>query len=187
MKIFRSRTAIMLASAAAFSMTASPVFAQNWGGGWGRRDRHDDTGWIVGGIIGIGMIAAIASAASKSKRDNEARYPGRDYPNRDYRSDDYRNDGYRSGGYANDRDYRGDNAYRSNSYRSSSRGIDGAVDTCVNEVERGSSRVDTVDSVDRDGEGWRITGRISGGRNFDCSTDRDGRIRNATVDGRAAW
>jgi hypothetical protein len=184
MKILRSRTAIALGSAAAFAISASPALAQRWGGGWGggygQRDHHDDTGWIVGGIIGIGMIAAIASAASKSKRDNQARYP-----ERDYRNDDYRGDGYRGGGYANDRDYRGDNGYRSNSTRSSSRGIDGAVDSCVNDVERGSSRVDTVDSVDRDGEGWRITGRMSGGREFACATDRDGRIRSVTVDGRA--
>ena len=66
------------------------------------------------------------------------------------------------------------------------RGIDGAVDSCVREVERGSSRVDTVDSVDRDSDGWRVEGRMSGGRSFACSVDRDGRIRNATVDGRGA-
>jgi hypothetical protein len=171
-------------------MTATPALAQNWGGGWGgggwgHREHHDDTGWIVGGIIGIGMIAAIASAASKSKRDNQARYPERDYRGDEYRNDSYRGDGYRGGGYANDRDNRGDSSNRSSSYRSTSRGIDGAVDSCVYEVERGSSRVDTVDSVDRDGEGWRVSGRMSGGREFACSTDRDGRIRSSTVDGRA--
>ncbi len=180
MKILRSRIAIALGSAAMLSMSASPALAQSWGGGWGggwgQREHHDDTGWIVGGIIGIGMIAAIASAASKSKRDREARYPERDY----------RNDGYRGDDYARDRDdQRDNNGYRSNSYRSSTRGIDGAVDSCVYEVERGSTRVDTVDSVDRDGEGWRITGRMSGGREFACSTDRDNRIRSVTLDGLA--
>jgi hypothetical protein len=183
MKILRSRTAIALSSAAAFAMSATPALADRWGrgyGGWGHRDRHDDTGWIVGGIIGIGMIAAIASAASKSKKDKEARYP-----DRDYRNDDYRNNGYRGDDYARDRDDQRDNGYRSNSYRSTARGIDGAVDGCVYEVERGSTRVDTVDSVDRDGEGWRVTGRMTGGREFACSTDRENRIRSVTVDGLA--
>jgi hypothetical protein len=183
MKILRSRSAIALSSAAALAMTATPAFADRWGGGgWGHRDRHDDTGWIVGGIIGIGVIAAIAaSASSKKKREEEARYPNREYRNDDYRGSDSRNDGY-----ATDRDYRSNDANRSSTSRANSRGIDGAVDTCVYEVERGSNRVDTVDSVDRDGEGWRVTGRMSGGREFACSTDRDGRIRSATVDGRAA-
>lgn len=181
MKILGSRTAAMLASAAALSMSATPALAEHgWGGGyggWDQRDRHDDTGWIVGGIIGIGMIAAIASAASKSKRDREARYP-----DRDYREDDYRNNGYRGDDtrYTSRRD---DGARQS--YSGNSRGIDGAVDACVGEVERGSTRVDTVDSVDRDGTGWRVTGRITGGRSFDCSVDAGGRIRSASVDGRA--
>ena len=187
MKILGSRTAAMLASAAALSMSATPALAEHgWGGGyggWGHRDRHDDTGaWVVGGIIGIGMIAAIASAASKSKRDREARYPDRDYREDDYRNDGYRNDGYRSGDsrYSN----RSDDSSRQ-SYSGSSRGLDGAVDACVGEVERGSTRVDTVDSVDRDGTGWRVTGRLTGGRPFDCAVEANGRIRSATVDGRA--
>jgi hypothetical protein len=181
MKLKASRTAALFASAAALSLLATPALAQRgWGGGyggggWGHRD-HDDTGaWVVGGIIGIGMIAAIASAASKSDKNRRAR--DRDY---DYRDDDtYRNDDYRNNGY------RGDNTYRDNRYGSSNRGIDGAVDTCVGEVERGSTRVDTVDQVGRDGDGWRITGRVSGGRSFDCAVDGGGRIRSVTVDGSA--
>lgn len=188
MKLLGSRTAAMLASAAVLAMTATPALAnRGWGGGygsgWGHRERHDDTGaWVVGGIIGIGMIAAIASAASKSKREREARYPDRDYREGDYRDDDYRGDSYRGG----DSRYgsRSDDSSRQ-SYSGSSRNIDGAVDSCIGEVERGSTRVDTVDSVDRDGSGWRVTGRISGGRSFDCAVDTGGRIRSVTVDGRA--
>jgi hypothetical protein len=185
MKILGSRSGALLASAAALSMLATPAMARGgWGGGgWGHRDRHDDTGaWVVGGIIGIGMIAAIASAASKSKRDREARNPDRDYRDDDYRNDGYRNDGYRSGDsrYSN----RSDDSSRQ-TYSGSNRGLDGAVDSCVGEVERGSTRVDTVDSVDRDGSGWRVTGRLTGGRAFDCAVEANGRIRSATVDGRA--
>jgi hypothetical protein len=182
MKIFGSRTAAMLASVAALSMTAAPAMAQGWGGNGGRghhRD-HDDTGWIVGGIIGIGMIAAIASAASK--RDRDARERDYRYPDGDYRSDGYRSDGYRG------EDYRYGNRSGEASrqtYSGSARGIDAAVDSCVSEVERGSTRVDTVDSVDRDGSGWRVTGRIGGGRSFDCAVDADGRINSVSVDGRS--
>lgn len=181
MKIFGSRNAAMLASAAALSMLATPALADRgwgggYGGGWGHRDRHDDTGaWVVGGIIGIGMIAAIASAASKSNRDRQARNPDGDYRNNDYRGDYQSRDYGRSSG-SND-SYRG-------SYSGNGRSIDGAVDACVAQVERGSTRVDTVDNAGRDGDGWRVTGRVSGGRTFDCAVDGQGQVRRATVDGR---
>lgn len=117
-------------------------------------------------------------------RDRQARYPDRDRGNDGYQGD-YRGD-YR--GTDNGRDYGrnsgGNNGY-GQSYSGSGHNIDGAVDACVNEVERGSTRVDAVDTVGRDGEGWRVTGRVSGGRNFDCAVDGSGRIRSATVDGRA--
>ncbi len=189
MKIFRSRAAIALTSAAALAMTATPAFADGWGRGH-RRHNNDDTGWIVGGLIGLITIGAIAaSASSKNKRDRDARYPGGDYrPDRDYRDDGYRSDGNRDDyRYRGDSTYRDDSGYRDQGYRSSSRGIDGAVDNCVGEVERGSSRVDTIDSVDREGEGWRIEGRVSGGKPFTCTAGRDGRVSGLSVDGRAPY
>jgi hypothetical protein len=193
MNLLRSRKAIALASAAALAMTATPVLAQGWGGGWGghRRD-HDDTGWIVGGLIGLITIGAIAASASnKNKRDREGRYPDRDYRDDGYRNDGYRDDGYRGGGYREEGSRygsRNDGGYRDQGYRSSSsRGIDSAVDNCASEVERGSSRIDTVDSVDREGEGWRIEGRVGGGKPFTCTADRNGRISGISVDGRAPY
>lgn len=182
MKILRTRALGAIASAAALSLVATPAMAR----GWGHHRDNDDAAWIVGGIVGIGMIAALASAASKGKRDRDVRE--RDYrgDDRDYRGDDYQ------GGYRGD-DYRGqgyrygnrvDDAPRQ-PYSGSSRGIDSAVDACVIAVERGSARVDTVDSVDREGPGWRVTGSLDGGRPFDCAVDAGGRIRNVTVDGRA--
>lgn len=179
-----SRLSAMLASAVALSMVATPALARgDWGGGWGHERDNDDTGaWVVGGIIGIGMIAAIASAASKGKRDREARDRDYRYSDHDDRADDYRGDDYRgdTSRYGNRSDERSRQPYSG-----SARGIDGAVDSCVGEVEQGSVRVDTVDSVDRDGAGWRVTGRVSGGTSFDCAVDGDGRIRSATLDGRA--
>lgn len=184
MKILRSRAAVALTSAAALAMTATPAFAQGWGGGWGggRRHHNDDTGWIVGGIIGMITIGAIAASASNKNKNRR----NRDYDYRDGR--DYRD----SRDYRDDRDYRAEapryNERRDEGYARgySSRGIDGAVDSCVNEVERGSTRVDSVDTVGRDGDGWRVEGRISGGRPFACSVSGSGRIRSMSIDGRSA-
>ena len=188
MKILRSRAAVALTSAAALAMTATPALAQGWGGGWGggRRHHSDDTGWIVGGLIGlitIGAIAASASNKNKNKRDRDYDYrDGRDYRDSgDYRDGrDYRDEAPRYGERRDDGNYRG---YRQGY---SSRGIDGAVDSCVGEVERGSTRVDSVDTVGRDGDGWRVEGRIAGGRPFACSVSGSGRIRTVTIDGRSA-
>jgi len=181
MTILGSRVPRLLAAAAALTLVATPALAdRGWGGGYRHHDRDDTGAWVVGGIIGIGMIAAIASAASKSNRDRQARegtYRGDDYRGDNYRGNDYRGNDYRYGSRSDDT--RG-------SYSGADRGIDGAVDRCVGEVERGSTRVDTVDSVNRDANGWRVAGRIGGGQSFDCSVDGEGRIRSVTVDGRAA-
>ena len=73
-----SRSASTLAAAAVLSMAVAPAVAEargwrggGWGGGWGHRGHHDrvDAGDIFAGILIIGGIAAIASAASKADRD----------------------------------------------------------------------------------------------------------------------
>ncbi|MGQ7829415.1 hypothetical protein [Altererythrobacter sp. Z27] len=120
---------------------------------WRHRDRID-AGDVLAGVLIIGGIAAIANAASKSERD------------RNYRDERYRD-------YRNDRqDYRD----RRDTRRSTGgRGIDGAVDMCVAEIER-DVRIDSVDSVDRSGDGWRVTGTIFNGDRFTCQIGADGRI-----------
>lgn len=183
MKLFRSRSAAAIAFAAALSLTASPVMARGyggWGGGWGHRhhDRGIDGGDVLAGLLVIGGIAAIATAASnKNKQNREAdyRYPDNRSPDRDDRAGD---GGYQTppSGYGNDRNER--------DYGASDRNLDGAVDNCVAEVERGNTRVDSIENVGRDGDGWRVEGRADN-RDFSCAVDRDGRIRGVTVDGRA--
>ena len=127
--------------------------------GYRHRRHRVDAGDVLAGVLIVGGIAAIASAASSSERRNRTeRY-------RDYRED--RND------YRRDRDDRRD-ARRSSS---SGRGLDGAVDQCLSEIER-DVRVDQVDSVDRNGEGWRVTGTIFNGDRFTCTIGPDGRIEN---------
>lgn len=130
--------------------------------GWGRhrgwrRHRRVDAGDVVAGVLILGGIAAIASAASKNNRD---RYRERDYR---YRDRDYRD---RDRNY---RERRGDSRY------DGGRGIDNAVSQCVSEIER-DVRVDRVDSVDRAGDGWRVTGALYNGERFTCRIDNNGRI-----------
>lgn len=205
MKLFTSLPAVALASAAALSLTATPAMARHY-----HRDRGIDGGDVLAGILLIGGIAAIASAASKSGRDRDARdYRYEDGRYEDGRYPDTRHDDrgypaapYRQGGQHSDQDYRDWRAEhdRRGGYAGPGGGypaggadwrgagdIDGAVNACVGEVERGNRRADTVEGVNREPEGWRVDGRLSDGRSFSCTADADGRIRRATVDGRAAF
>lgn len=123
-----------------------------------RGHRHRvDAGDVLAGVLIIGGIAAIANAASK--------------PERRVRDERYRD-------YRQDREYYRD---RRDTRRSSGsgRGIDRAVDMCLAEIER-DVRVDNVDSVDRTGDGWRVTGTIFNGDGFTCVIGEDGRIE--TID-----
>ena len=137
---------------------ADSVNAQNhrWYGY--RRHNHVDAGDVLAGVLIIGGIAAIASAASRSERDRRE-----DYRNRDYRRDDYRDRPY------DYRERRGDSRY------DGGRGIDNAVSMCVSQIER-DVRVDQVDSVDRNGEGWHVSGTLYNGERFTCRIGEDGRV-----------
>lgn len=176
------RSAAVLASAAVLSMAATPALARDrgWGGGWGGHygRHHDDgisAGDVLAGVLIIGGIAAIASAASKSKKDREAREAG----------DEYRYPGDRTEPQANNSaDYGRNDADDRPEWREGT-GINGAVDRCLEEVERGSTKVEGVDSVNREGDGWRVAGRTGSGQDFACTVDTDGRIRSVSIDGRA--
>jgi hypothetical protein len=184
MKLFTSRPAIALAAAAALSMTATPAMARHW-----HRDRGIDAGDVFAGLIIIGGIAAVAAAASKSNREKRERERDYRYPDSDYRSDDRdyrypeRDDRYHYPDRRYGDDRRGTEPY-SGSYRGDS-SMDGAVNICTAEVERGRESVDTVESVSRDDDGWRVDGRTERGGDFSCTVGRDGRIERVTVDGRA--
>lgn len=120
---------------------------------WRHRDRDRvDAGDVIAGVAVIGAIAAIAGAASRSNRNSDSRYPQRyPYPAPQYRTDgaEYR---YGEGG-----------------------GLDRAADMCAREVER-YAPVGTVESVDRTGTGWQVSGRLRDGAQFTCSIGNDGRI-----------
>jgi hypothetical protein len=165
-----TRFAATLASVAAFSMMATPALANhNWGWGGSRHRDRVDAGDVITGILIIGGIAAIASAASSNNK--KKRY--------EPRSDDGRYDDARYEDDRNARDYGRDDRPQ---WQEGS-GINGAISRCLGEVGRGSDQSAEVDSVNREGDGWRVTGRAAGGE-FTCSIDRDGRIRNVNVGGR---
>ncbi|MEO7246948.1 MAG: hypothetical protein ABIW31_00715 [Novosphingobium sp.] len=172
------RFATAVALAACLSMAATPALAHDrggwggWGGGYGGGwrgdyDRGIDAGDVIGGLLVIGAIAAIATAASKSNRhrqDGTYRYPDPSYPR------------YNGSWQGSDQGDYG----RSNS-------IDAAVDTCVSEVERGAAKVNSVDGVNRDGQGWRVAGRTRAGSPYACAVDGTGQLRSVTVDGKAPF
>ena len=170
-----SRIAATLAAVATFSIAATPALARDrWGGGnWGRHYKHDrvDAGDIFAGVLIIGAIAAIASASSKAKKAERQVEPEPRYP-----SDDYQR-----GNPGNSGNYGGDDRPE---WREGT-GIDSAVNRCRDEVSRGNTRIDSVDSVARDGDGWRVQGKATGGAGFSGTVDGDGRIRNVNIDGRA--
>lgn len=164
---------------------------------WHHRDRGVDAGDVFAGLLIIGGIAAVASAASKANRDKRSReardyrYPDDRYPDRrnpeyraptdgDYR--DWREHNDRAGGYGAPRS---EESYRGGAdWRGASGAMDASVSACTGEIERGNRRVDTVDGVNRESEGWRVTGKLRDGRSYSCTAGPDGRIRNLSVDGR---
>jgi hypothetical protein len=117
-----------------------------------RRHRGGVSGGdVLAGILVIGGIAAIASAASKNNRDQRS-------DDRDYRTDRQRHDDWRAETRNDSRDGRGTGAMES------------AINACSSAAERqagSDAQVTAIDSVARDGDGWRVEGELS---NSDRST-----------------
>lgn len=150
--------------AGALGWNADSDKAEGWRGYRGHRGRHRDRidgGDILAGILVIGGIAAIASAASKNNRD-------RRYEDRDYRSENRRYD-----------DRRADTREESRNDRGTG-GMESAISVCSNAAERQAgrdARVSAIESVARDGEGWRVEGELSNSdqRTFLCGST-EGRV-----------
>ena len=124
-----------------------------------RRNRVD-AGDVIAGVLVIGAIAAIASSASSSKRDRRTRDDR--YDNRDVQQ--------------RSQPRRGDARFNGES------GIDGAVSQCVSAIER-DVRVDSVDTVNRSADGWRVTGSIYNGEGFACQINARGEIQDISYGG----
>jgi hypothetical protein len=158
-----SRFALFAAAAAALSLAATPAEARGWGHYHHYRGNGISAGDVIAGALVIGGIAAIASAASKSKHDSE-RY---DYPPPPPPAPRYQ-DSY-------------DYAPPARDYQAG--GINDAVNMCVGQVERGNDRVASVDNASRSADGWRVAGRLSAGGGFNCWIDNDGRVRQVDFGG----
>jgi len=128
-----------------------------------RRHRGVDAGDVIAGVVIIGAIAAIAGAASRNNdRDRNRRYRDERYRTRDTRTDDR----------------------RSNVRQTDNRGLDNAVDMCMRRIER-DVRVDSVDNVSRNGEGWNVSGSLYNGEGFSCRIGNDGQISDINFGGRS--
>lgn len=150
-------------------LAATPAEARGRHGGWGYR-HHDriSTGDVLGGLLVLGTIAAIASAASKDRRERGDRYepPYREPEPRDalrYEPEN-RDEPITPGAYG-----RGEAEAR-------------AADACSWAVEGemgDDARVDDITGTEPNNGGWYVTGTASrlGGevRSFGCSY-RGGRV-----------
>ena len=145
------------------SLLVTPVAAHaGWGDGRGRhhRDRGVDTGDVIAGVLVLGAIAAIVG--SSNSRDDDRREQR--YPEPDYRS-------------------RNETRPAANANYQTSRGMDSAVSMCVDQIERGDARVDSVDNAARTSDGWRVSGVLDSGSGWNCWIDNDGRIREVDLAG----
>jgi hypothetical protein len=155
-------------------LSAVPAEARGRHGGWGYR-HHDriSTGDVLGGLLIIGTIAAIASAASKDKRDRAPDYRPDDRYDPPWR-DDNRQDVPRyepevpndavPGAYG-----RGEGEAR-------------AADACSWAVEGDmgdDARVESITGTEANNGGWYVTGTASRSdgevKSFGCSY-RNGRV-----------
>ncbi|MBB3989607.1 hypothetical protein [Croceicoccus naphthovorans] len=158
--------------AAASGWSVADETANGWGRSdryWRHRHRGPSGGDVLAGILILGGVVAVAKAAQNSR---DRRYRERDDRYRDYRNERYED----RGDYYRDRDYD-----RSDSY-GARRGIDGAIEDCVEEVQR-DARVASVDTAERDGSGWQVEGELRGGGRYSCEIDNNGRIRDIDIDG----
>ncbi|WAT17976.1 hypothetical protein OZN62_13825 [Aurantiacibacter sp. MUD11] len=112
-----------------------------------RRDRGIDAGDVVAGVVVLGALAAIIGSSRSRDRDRD----------RDYRREDARYD-------------RRDRGYES-------RGVESAVDMCIDQVEYRDNRVESVDQANRDTSGWNVSGRLDNGERWSCWIDNGGEIR----------
>lgn len=174
-----SRTAAALACAATLSLVATPALARDrdgWGNGWGGGRHHHndgiDGGDILTGLLILGGIAIIADAATKDSNSRQRQRPG-DYPDQSYPEPAYQQPAYAGYGEDNRPQWQGNN------------GINSAIGRCMDEIDRGKPRVDSVDAVSRTGDGWRVEGRVDGGSSFSCTVSEAGQIEQVSVDGRA--
>lgn len=157
---------IAVPGATSTSMISAWSIEDETANGWGhhrRWRRHRGGGDVLAGILILGGAVAVAKAIENS---NDRKYRERDERYRDYRD------------YDRDAQYRDSRYPRLDAAR---RGIDGAIEDCVEEVER-DERVGTVDTAERDSSGWQVGGELARGGRYSCTFSADGRVRDVDID-----
>jgi hypothetical protein len=177
MRRFTSFTAAAAVVITSVGLSAVPAEARGRHGGWGHRDRDNiSAGEVVGGLLILGTIFAIADAASKDKQQR---------PEQQYEPP-----------YQDDDNYREVPRYESGNDAPAPTGAYGrgeaearAADACswAVEAEMGEdARVDRVDSPQPSNGGWYVTGIASrlGGetQSFGCSYS-NGRVTDVSFGG----
>ena len=141
-----------------------------------KRHRHNDGidgGDLLGGLLVLGGIVAVAAAIDKSDDEVRERREGGTYSQRPY---DYRGDQDRS-----EIDRRDDWREQGGQNRSFADQQDRAVDACSAEAA-GSGQVDEIYEVEWLDSEWRVRGDYQGGGGFTCSVDSNGRAVVANGD-----
>lgn len=113
-----------------------------------RHRRGVDAGDVIAGVVVVGALAALLSSSNNRDRDR------RDDRHERVRYDDRRDRGYES------------------------RGIESAVDMCVDQVEYRDNRAENVDGADRTTSGWNVSGTLSDGERWTCFIDNSGEVRS---------
>ncbi|MEY4270119.1 MAG: hypothetical protein RLZZ58_1335 [Pseudomonadota bacterium] len=143
---------------------------------WGYR-HHDrvDAGDVIGGLLILGTIAAIANSGDKRSRERDRRSERYEPP---YRPDDRRDD--RNAGYDRSQDRSENGTARTEAGR--------AADACAWAAEGQlgpDAHTTAIDRVLAEGDGWSVSGRVENGsagpRGFQC-TFRAGRVSAVSVE-----
>jgi hypothetical protein len=163
-----AKSALALAGLATAMLPLAAEARPGWGNGgrhW-HRDRGIDGGDVLAGLLIFGAIAAIASAASNAnnRRDDDYRARPVPVPNDNYRQDDWRPE--------ETRPYEG----QGTSPRAATRGIDEAVERCVDEASR-KGEVEEVYDATRAGNGYRVSGTLRNGDRFSCDVNGQGGVQ----------
>ena len=145
-----TRLAAASTLAAAFSLAATPAAARGYYHHHHWHHDHVDGGDVLLGAAIVGGIAAIAGAAGRHDHGYDAPPPPPPVP-----------DGRQGYGYA---------------APVAGQGLDRAADTCAEAVSRGSDRVETIDNLARDRDGWSVVGTLAGGAGFRCRIGHDGQV-----------
>ncbi len=205
MKILRSRACASLATLAVAMLTVTPAMAQGWGGPppppYRHHPYHGDGGAdFLAGLLFLGGVAAIVSAANSSKNTQQTvnsepvNSPSANSDDRSYvdsvpSASDAR-PAYPGGPVAGEAGYAAaddeEAHYEARHGTNVSAGFGMAVDTCASEIEGSTSdKVQNVDKVDHLNGRIAVEGHLNDGRPFACSVDQDGHVRSVAIDGHA--